>query len=46
MVSKGFVDSLKLDRVIMAKLRVLSQVVLDFGALLKITLLGLGLKLS
>ena len=40
LVSKGFVDSSKWDRVIMEKLRAFNQVVPDFGALLKITLLG------
>lgn len=38
--SKGFVDSPKEDRVKMAKVRALSQVVPDFGRLLRITSLG------
>ena len=35
LVSKGFVDSSTWNRVIMAKVRALSQVVPDFGVLLK-----------
>jgi len=40
LVSKGFVGSLSLDSVVMAKAKALSQVVPHFGKQLKITWLG------